>query len=464
MITKENVTNLLKRVNTRKAAGPDFICGRTLRHCADQLSEVFTSLFLICVGSGQIPTIWKTSTIIPVPKINNPRELNEFRPVALTSLVMKVFEKILKEEIASLIHGKLDPLQFVYQPGKSVDDAKIFILDRLYKHLEKPSAHARLLFADFSSAFNKMQPHILIEQLSSYFNLPNQILLLLLNFLTDRIQRVFVNGSMSSVITSNTGSPQGCVLSPLLFIVCTNSCRSLQENSYLLKFSDDTVLVSLLQGAQSDHGCALSLFVNWCDANFLDLSVTKTKELVIDFRRNCPKPVASTINGNDVEIVETCKYLGTMFDSKLKFDTNTESIVKRGQQRIHLLRKLNSFNVSKSILCSFYHSFIESLLTFSFICWFYGLSVKEKNNLSSIVKSCSKIIGLQLTDLSSLWKKRAVQKARQIMGHPDHILSQEFRLMPSGRRYLAPPRKTNRYASSFIPSAIKLLNAADSRY
>lgn len=82
VITQENVTNLLKRVNIRKAAGPDSICGRTVRHCADQLSEVFTSLFLMCVESGQIPTIWKTSTIIPVPKISNPRELNEFRPVS----------------------------------------------------------------------------------------------------------------------------------------------------------------------------------------------------------------------------------------------------------------------------------------------------------------------------------------------------------------------------------------------
>lgn len=86
VITKENVTNLLKSVNTRKAAGPDFICGRTVCHCADQLSEELISLFLMCAGSGQIPTIWKTSTLIPVPKINNPRELNNFRPGALTSL------------------------------------------------------------------------------------------------------------------------------------------------------------------------------------------------------------------------------------------------------------------------------------------------------------------------------------------------------------------------------------------
>ena len=109
----------------------------------------------------------------------------------------------------SFINGKLDPLQFAYQPNKGVDDAKLFIMDTVYKHLEIPRSHARLLFADFSSAFNKMQPHILIERLSSYFNLPDQLLLLILNFLIKRVLQVFVNGKMSTTTVSNTGSPQG---------------------------------------------------------------------------------------------------------------------------------------------------------------------------------------------------------------------------------------------------------------
>lgn len=100
---------LCSRVNIRKAAGPDGICGHTLRHCADQLSEVFTVLFQMCAGSGYLPQLWKTSTIIPVPKINHPRDFNDFRPVALTSLVMKNFEKILKGNVVSLIDGRLDP-------------------------------------------------------------------------------------------------------------------------------------------------------------------------------------------------------------------------------------------------------------------------------------------------------------------------------------------------------------------
>lgn len=89
--------------------------------------------------------------------------------------------------IASYIYGKLDPLQVAYQAGKGVEDAKIFILDRVYKDLEKHKSQVRLLFADFSSAFKKMQPHIVIKRLPSYIKLPDQHLMLLLKFLMGRI-------------------------------------------------------------------------------------------------------------------------------------------------------------------------------------------------------------------------------------------------------------------------------------
>ena len=69
----------------------------------------------------------------------------------------------------SLFSGKLDPLQFAYQTGKSVDDAKLFIFDTMYKHLKKPGSHVGRLFADFFSAFTNMQPHILIKRLAAEF-------------------------------------------------------------------------------------------------------------------------------------------------------------------------------------------------------------------------------------------------------------------------------------------------------
>ena len=82
----------------------------------------------------------------------------------------------MKNLVLSIVDEKLDPLQFAYQSG-SVEDAKLLILNNLYKHLEKPQAHVRLLFADFSSAFNTIQPHPLIERLLCDFKLPHQLVL-----------------------------------------------------------------------------------------------------------------------------------------------------------------------------------------------------------------------------------------------------------------------------------------------
>ena len=182
------------------------------------------------------------------------------------------------------------------------------------------------------------------------------------------------------------------------------------------------------------------------------------EELVIDFRKLKGEPEPSFIHGEEVQLVDTYKYLGTVFDNQLKFHANTEVIVKKGQQRVHLLRMLNSFSVSKVILRTFYQSFIESLLTFSFTCWFNCLSVKDQNSLNNIVKICSKITGIQLKSIRSLWNNHAVQKAKCIMSQPDHVLSEEFTLLPSGRRYLLIRARTVRYSHSFIPAAIRLLN------
>ncbi len=110
--SEDDVRRELRRVNVRKAAGPDGITGRVLRPCADQLAGLFTSIFNESLATSVVPTSFKKSVIIPVPKNSKPSCLNDYRPVALTSTVMKVFERLLKKHICSSIPATLDPLQF----------------------------------------------------------------------------------------------------------------------------------------------------------------------------------------------------------------------------------------------------------------------------------------------------------------------------------------------------------------
>ena len=96
---------------------------------------------------------------------------------------------------------------------------------------------------------------------------------------------MFVNILSSTRAVTCTGSPQGCVLSPLLYILYSDDCRSNQGNSYLVRFADDSALLSLLLGIRDGHHVALDDFTEWCDEPYLDLNVNKTKEVTVDFRR-----------------------------------------------------------------------------------------------------------------------------------------------------------------------------------
>ncbi len=219
--SEDDVRRELKRVNVRKAAGPDGITGRVLRSCANQLAGLFTSIFNESLATSVVPTSFKKSVIIPVPKNSKPSCLNDYRPVALTSTVMKVFERLLKKHICSSIPATLDPLQFAYRPNRSTDDAISQVLHSSLTHIDsKNGNYVRLLFIDYSSAFNTIVPNKLADKLSD-LGLNTSLCDWIQDFLTAIPQVVKVGQFTSNSITLNVGALQGCVLSPLLYSLYT---------------------------------------------------------------------------------------------------------------------------------------------------------------------------------------------------------------------------------------------------
>ncbi len=104
-----SVRRSLSRINARKAPGPDNIPGRVLRDCAVELTDVFTDIFNISLSQAVFPTCFKTTTIIPVPKKSSPSCFNGYRPVALTPILMKCFERLVMHHIKSVLPPSLDP-------------------------------------------------------------------------------------------------------------------------------------------------------------------------------------------------------------------------------------------------------------------------------------------------------------------------------------------------------------------
>ena len=107
----------------KKAAGPDQIHGKVLKSWANQLAPVFSKIFYTSLAQAFVPSCFKQSVIIPVPKKNTPLCMNDYRPVALTSAVVKCFEKLIKTYISSSLPSSFDTLQFAYRENRSRDDA-----------------------------------------------------------------------------------------------------------------------------------------------------------------------------------------------------------------------------------------------------------------------------------------------------------------------------------------------------
>ena len=145
------------------------------------------------------------------------------------------------------------------------------------------------------------------------------------------------------------------------------------NNCDIIKYADDTAIVGRLSKYATDlhnYTTCVEQFTTWCSKNYLNLNVSKTKELIFDFRK-CPKQnIPLSINNHNVEITSEYKYLGTIIDDKLLWSHNCTNVYSKVQQRIYFLRKLSNFGVNSTIMNLFYKSGVEGILCFCFEVYF----------------------------------------------------------------------------------------------
>ena len=198
---------------------------------------------------------------------------------------MKCFERLILIHIKNLLPPTLDPLQLAYRTNCSIDDAITTTLHLALTHLDKKDTYVRMLFIDFSSAFNTIIPMHLTRKLS-LLGLNTSLCNWILDFLMGRPQTVRIRNNTSSTTTLSTGVPQGCVCSPLLFTLLTHDCTALHDLNHIIKFTDDTTVVGLIdKNDKSSYREEVEQLIAWCKVNNLSLNIDKTKEIVVDFQR-----------------------------------------------------------------------------------------------------------------------------------------------------------------------------------
>lgn len=133
---------------------------------SDIAAQLFVPLvFYLSLQTGKVPLLWKTTCLVPVPKTGRLKEINDFRQIALTLHIMKTMEQLLLWLLIAATALVLDSLQFAFQERIGVDDAVLYMLHRAYSYLVEPGCYMRMLFLNFSSAYNTIRPPILTDKL-----------------------------------------------------------------------------------------------------------------------------------------------------------------------------------------------------------------------------------------------------------------------------------------------------------
>ena len=155
---------LMSQINFKNLR-PDDIPSRSHKEGAVELGPACQLLFQQSVDTGVIPTIWKIYIVVPVHNMSSPSEFNHFRPVALTSIIMKCFERLLRSHILPHVQSKFDPDQLAYGSRRGTDHAVACLLRKLLEHMETAGNYARILFIYFSLGLSKIKRHVMIDKL-----------------------------------------------------------------------------------------------------------------------------------------------------------------------------------------------------------------------------------------------------------------------------------------------------------
>ncbi len=190
-------------------------------------------------------------------------------------------------------------------------------------------------------------------------------------------------------------SPGGCVFSPLLYSLYTHDCTTHSSN-VIVKFADDTTVIGLItDNDETAYREEVSTLTKWCQENHLSLNIDKTKELVVDFRRQSREHTPITIDKTPVERLNSFKFLGVHITEDLTWSANRDAVLKKevwsAEEGLFFLRWLRKFGMSPSILRSFYSvewyctqysCTVESTLTGCITAWFGNSTAVSMSNMS----------------------------------------------------------------------------------
>jgi len=252
-VTTAMVKAKIKELRPNSAPGPDGISAKVLKQCSDEIAPVLAMIYRKSMLSGSVPEEWRQANIVPIFKKGSKAKPGNYRPVSLTSVCCKVIEKIVRDQIVCHLkrNNLISKSQHGFVNNRSCTTNLLEYLEDITRGLDEGKS-LDVIYLDFAKAFDKVPVARLMKKLES-FGVEGEVLRWVKSWLTNRKQRVLVDGAKSSWREVLSGVPQGSVLGPVLFVIFINDLEdTVTANQILKMFADDTKVGQDVSGAD---GC-----------------------------------------------------------------------------------------------------------------------------------------------------------------------------------------------------------------
>ena len=372
-VSEATVRNALLSVAPGKACGVDNISARIITECAEELVVPITKICSASVREGVFPERWKRANIVPIYKKGDKRQPSNYRSVSLLPLFGKILERVVLDYLFVHVSPVLCNEQHGFIPGKSCTTNLAVFLKTAWEAISD-GYQTDAIYTDYSAAFQSVNHALIIHKLKHSYHLQDIALKWFVSYLSDRRQRVIVNGKTSDWKPVTSGVPEGSLLAPLLFALFINDLP-LEINSGCLMYADD---VKLYRKIKTQDDCFLlqddlTRLALWSEKWGLKLNPIKCKSFTMTLRR-APVRTHYTIHDAELEHVPEMRDLGVILDTKLTFATHVSHIVSRANRSLGLM--IRSFQTaskyskfSRPALLAAYFANVRSILEYCSVIW-----------------------------------------------------------------------------------------------
>ena len=329
-----DIEDAIKELRTNAAPGPDGFPAILLIQCRNLLASPLALFWKKCLEDGFIPPRLKKSLITPIHKGDSRAHRANYRPIALTSHLIKIFEKVLRKHIVEHMNKNdlFNKNQHGFRSGRSCLSQLLDHLDQIMDILEK-GGNVDVIYLDFSKAFDKLDFNIVLKKIKA-MGIDGKVYNWIRSFLTDRVQQVSVNGFLSKPAHVISGVPQGSVLGPLLFLVLIADIDEEAVYAIIKSFADDT---RAARGIFTEEDIKilqkeLEKIYQWSDDNNMELNDKKFEGTSYGLNEDLKaKSTYTTPSGKPVTMKKTVKDLGVLMSNDCKFKEHIDQVIEKAK-------------------------------------------------------------------------------------------------------------------------------------